>query len=216
MSRILFVLIILGLIACKDQKRYHDEDQISYVVVTDTTEIIKEVLDFQKTMNEEFKNPETSPLTDKQRKEFEGLDFFPPDSIYRVEAIITKTPNTLPFFMPTTTERTPAYKKYGHAEFELSGKKFTLNIYQNQELKLDPEYEDYLFLPFTDTTNEKLTYGGGRYISLSIPEGDTLVIDFNQAYNPYCAYNKDYSCPKVPSENNLDIEIRAGVKAYKK
>ena len=76
------------------------------------------------------------------------------------------------------------------------------------------KYRDYLFLPFTDNTNGEQTYTGGRYIDLSIPDGDTIVVDFNKAYNPYCAYNKKYSCPIVPSVNNLDTEIRAGVKAF--
>jgi len=83
------------------------------------------------------------------------------------------------------------------------------------ELKEDEGYEDYLFLPFTDATNGNETYGGGRYIDLSIPNGDQIVIDFNKAYNPYCTYNKKYSCPIVPSQNALDIEIFAGVKAFK-
>ncbi|XLS28120.1 DUF1684 domain-containing protein [Flavobacteriaceae bacterium M23B6Z8] len=216
MRRIVLVLMIVGLLACKDRKRYHDEDQVSYLAVSDTTELVKEVLDFQKKMNEEFKDPETSPLSEKQRKRFQGLDFFVPNSDYRVEAVFIRTPDALPFLMPTTTSRTPEYRKYGYAKFNLLGNSYVLHIYQNQQLKLDPEYEDYLFLPFTDKTNGKQTYGGGRYISLSVPEGDTIIIDFNQAYNPYCAYNKKYSCPKVPSENNLEIEILAGVKAYKK
>ena len=77
------------------------------------------------------------------------------------------------------------------------------------------EYRDYLFLPFTDKTNGSETYTGGRYIDLSIPEGDTLEINFNKAYNPYCAYNPKYSCPIVPGVNALDTEVRAGVKAFK-
>ena len=77
-------------------------------------------------------------------------------------------------------------------------------------------YEDYLFLPFTDKTNGEETYAGGRYIDLSIPEGDSITIDFNKAYNPYCAYNKKFSCPLVPSVNALDTKVLAGVKDFKK
>ena len=77
-------------------------------------------------------------------------------------------------------------------------------------------YEDYLFLPFLDDTNGEESYGGGRYIDCRIPEGDTIEIDFNKAYNPYCAYNENYSCPIVPRENYLAIEVKAGVKVFKK
>ena len=77
------------------------------------------------------------------------------------------------------------------------------------------EYEDYLFLPFTDKTNGDSSYGGGRYLDLKLPEGDSIIIDFNQAYNPYCAYNDKYSCPVPPKSNNLDIEVLAGVKTFK-
>ena len=73
-----------------------------------------------------------------------------------------------------------------------------------------------MFLPFMDHTNGSASYAGGRYIDLRIPEGDTLIIDFNKAYNPYCAYDEKYSCPIVPSENYLDLEVEAGVKVFEK
>jgi len=74
------------------------------------------------------------------------------------------------------------------------------------------EYKDHLFLPFLDETNNKETYGGGKYMDLKIPMGNTIVLDFNQSYQPFCAYNAyDYNCPIVPQENKLAVEIRAGV-----
>lgn len=118
--------------------------------------------------------------------------------------------------MKTTTERTPMYRVYGVITFTLNGKEHQLNIYQNLGLLNDEEYKDYLFLPFLDDTNGESTYGGGRYVESSIPDGDTIVIDFNEAYNPYCAYNKKYSCPIVPRVNYVETEVKAGVKAYKK
>lgn len=213
---IITVFWIVGLISCKNEKRYHDESEMAYFSSQDTTDVIKDILKFQKKLNDEFKNPETSPLTETQRKSFRRLDFFPPDSAYRVKATFIRTPDALPFLMATTTSRRPEYKKYGYAEFKLLGNTYRLNVYQSQQLKIDPEYEDYLFLPFTDTTNGNLTYGGGRYIDLAIPDGDSIIIDFNKAYNPYCAYNKKYSCPVVPSDNTLNVNVKAGVKAYKK
>ena len=71
-----------------------------------------------------------------------------------------------------------------------------------------------MFLPFSDLTSGNETYGGGRYIDLEIPKGKTITIDFNQAYNPYCAYNPKYSCPIVPAENELLTNVNAGVKKF--
>jgi uncharacterized protein len=89
-----------------------------------------------------------------------------------------------------------------------------LNIYRNIDLSKKKEYKNYLFLPFLDLTSGNESYGGGRYIDMRIPKGNIITIDFNKAYNPYCAYNHKYSCPVVPDENNLNIEIKAGVKKF--
>jgi len=105
---------------------------------------------------------------------------------------------------------------YGIAKFMLNGKEYSLELYQNPELMQEDGYEDYLFLPYTDLTNGRQTYGGGRYLDLRIPEGNSIILDFNRSYNPYCAYNKKYSCPLVPSVNNLATEVLAGVKDFKK
>ena len=169
--------------------------------------------DFQRDLNAYFKDATTSPLKDKDRKNFEGLDFFKFDPTFVVEARLVVTPDEIPFKMKTSTGRLPVYKKYGDLEFELKGETFKLNIYQNLELE---EEEDYLFLPFLDNTNGDTSYGGGRYIETKIPEGDILVLDFNIAFNPYCAYNEKYSCPIVPRENYLPIEVNVGVKAFGK
>jgi uncharacterized protein (DUF1684 family) len=105
--------------------------------------------------------------------------------------------------------------KYGELAFSLNGKEFKLNIYQNLGLINKEGYEDYLFLPFLDETNGIESYGGGRYVDARIPEGATMIIDFNKAYNPYCAYNHKYSCPIPPKENHLDIKVLAGVRYVK-
>ena len=172
--------------------------------------------EFQRELNAAYKDVTTSPLKEKDRKQFKGLDFFSFDSTYVVRAQFKRTPNEDPFKMKTTTERLPIYVKYGELLFHLKGEDFKLNIYQNQGLIEQEGYEDYLFLPFLDETNGLESYGGGRYIDARIPEGDTMIIDFNQAYNPYCAYNDKYSCPIVPRENYLRTRIEAGVKAFGK
>jgi len=212
-AKLLVCMLIVPVLGCKDEKKYHDT-QKEVVVPTDSN-TLAEILEFQENLNKEFKDPETSPLPDRYRKDFEGLDFFDPDTLYRVKAKLVRTPEAEPFFMPTNTDRTSHEVVYGIVYFNLKGKAFQLEVYQNQELKEESGYEDYLFLPFTDRTNGKETYEGGRYIDLSIPKGDTVVIDFNKAYNPYCVYNKKYSCPLVPEANSLDVEVYAGVKAFK-
>jgi len=171
---------------------------------------------FQRNLNAEFKDASKSPLKDKDRRNFNGLDFFKFDSTYVVQAVFTRTEDEQPFKMKTTTDRLATYVKYGEVNFTLKNEDYKLNVYQDQDLLEDEDFEDYLFLPFLDDTNGEETYGAGRYIDLSIPSGNQMTIDFNTAYNPYCAYNAKFSCPIVPRENYLDAEVKAGVKDYKK
>jgi uncharacterized protein len=179
-------------------------------------ELVASAKEYQEKLNSEYANPEESPLEEKDLKEFEGLDFFEVDPDYIIKAKFVRTPAEPPFAMKTSTDRMPVYVKYGELYFELKGKQFKLNVYQNQELVQDPEYIDYLFLPFTDLSNGRSTYGGGRYLDLRIPETAEVILDFNKAYNPYCAYSGKYSCPIPPKENEMAIEIFAGVKAFDK
>jgi len=174
------------------------------------------IKEFQYKLNVEYSDKKTSPLTDKGFKTFKSLDFFPIDSTYKVTAKLTYVQDAPVFKMQTTTDRLPLYKTYAIAHFTLKGKEFNIPIYQSQELMLDPQYVDYLFLPFKDLTNGKESYAGGRFLDLKLPPkgAKTMVIDFNEAYNPYCAYNHKFSCPIPPDANVLDIEIPAGVKAY--
>jgi len=174
------------------------------------------IKDFQYELNAKYADEKDSPLMEEDLKEFKSLDFFPIDSTYKVHAKFELEDNPIFFEMPTTTDRKPIYKTYGTATFVLEGKELKLHIYQNQDLIKKPEYKNHLFIPFTDLTNSKGSYGGGRYIDLEIPEGNTIVIDFNTAYNPYCAYNHKYSCPIPPRENDLAIAIEAGVKDFGK
>lgn len=174
-----------------------------------------EIEKFQSELNKQYGDSIASPLTAEDLAIFKGLDFFPIDPSYKVTAILELTPTDPVFEMATTTDRKPLYKRYGVATFHINGKELKLNVYQNQQLLLDFEYRNYLFLPFTDPTNGNASYKGGRYIDLEIPQDSLLVIDFNKAYNPYCAYNSKYSCPVVPAVNHLATEIKAGVKAFK-
>lgn len=198
----IIILLISILTACSNNKEtYMDEIKL-----------------FQYELNTQFSNKEESPLTKEDFKTFKSLDFFNIDEKYRVVATITLTPESPIFEMQTSTDRLPLYKKYGIAKFELNGEKLELSIFKNQDLKSNFEYKNYIFLPFNDITNGKSSYGGGRYIDLEITQNtnsNTIIIDFNKSYNPYCAYNHKFSCPIPPSENILPIEINAGIKLFK-
>jgi len=180
-------------------------------------DFVKEVQQFQYELNVHYSNASESPLTAEDLKTFKSLDFFEINAGFKVVADFKETPDTDIFEMATTTDRKPLYRKYGVATFELNGKQYELNLYQNQQFMSSVEYGNSLFLPYTDLTNSVSSYGGGRYIDVEIPAVDksTIIIDFNKSYNPYCAYNKKYSCPIVPSENNLEVKIEAGVKRFK-
>jgi len=176
---------------------------------------LKEILAFRNDLNSFYADTSQSPLLKEDRMVFKGLDFYPINIDYRIKAKFVRTPKEKPFKMLTTTDRRPDYVKFGEIHFSLMGKQFKLNIYQNLQLIKKPGFEKHLFLPFTDLTNGRETYGGGRYIDLLIPDDNSIIIDFNQSYNPYCAYNHRYSCPIPPKENNMEVMVKAGVKAFK-
>ncbi len=199
MKNIFYLLLIIFVSGCSQEKQK-----------------IQGETDFQRKINAEFKDASKSPLKDKDRKDFRGLDFFKFDLAYVVTATLKRTPDSKWFKMKTTTSRVSNERVYGVLSFELKGETYDLNVYQGEELMKKKGFEDYLFLPFLDDTNGDTTYGGGRYIDLRIPKGDTIVIDFNKAYNPYCAYNEKYSCPIVPRVNYISTEVKAGVKAFGK
>jgi uncharacterized protein (DUF1684 family) len=172
------------------------------------------VAKFQTELNAAYADVKKSPLTAQDLEEFKTLDFYPVNETFYVVAKLVRSKKEKPFEMSTSTNRKPLYVKYGELSFTIDGRDFKLNAYKNMELSKNKEYKDYLFLPFSDLTSGNESYIGGKYIDLRIPKGDTIVIDFNTAYNPYCAYNSKYSCPKVPLENDLNIEIKAGVKKF--
>lgn len=199
MNRVFISFFVLFLMSCTQEKR----------------PLLGET-DYQIEQNAKFKDATTSPLTDKDRNDFKGLEFFKFDSIYIVKAALKRTPESEWFNMKTTTERLSKERVFGQLTFEINDESFNLNVYQGEENMQTEGLEDYLFLPFLDDTNGEESYGGGRYIDLRIPESDSITIDFNKAYNPLCVYNEKFSCPIVPRVNYLPIEIKAGVKMYAK
>lgn len=169
------------------------------------------IQDFRKGKNIKLMYDEASPLTIDQRKSFEGLNYFAADLKFYIdgELIRDDTPETI--IMKTSTDRSPAYVKYGVVNFTIDSVELTLAVYQNKKMLDLSQDQNHLFVPFRDGTSGQESYGGGRYIDCDIPEeGNTIILDFNKAYNPYCAYNPRYSCVIPPEENWLSIRIEAG------
>jgi uncharacterized protein (DUF1684 family) len=156
-----------------------------------------------------------APLDSTQ---LDGVRFFPGDSLYRVMAAFTPTPDAEPFDLATYSGITKPYVQYGWLDFELKGDSLRLAVYQSLRLRQNPIYKDHLFLPFKDHTCGETSYGGGRYLDLKIQEiqNGVLPLDFNKAYNPWCAFSDGYNCPIPPNENHLDISIPAGEQMYQK
>lgn len=172
----------------------------------------QEIVRHRMEKDEKFRDPRESPLDKKGIRKFRGLNYFPPDEKYRVAARFIVNEMPVLFKMPTTTTRLPEYIKYGELEFELDGNTYRLEVYRNSEINRKPGYEDYLFVPFTDDTNGEETYEMGRYLDFRVPATDEVVLDFNLAYNPYCCYSDNFSCPIPPAANRLALAVRAGEK----
>lgn len=164
----------------------------------------------------DFLTSSNSPL--KSQEDLAYLRFYESDSTYRVEATVELTPKAEPFEMPTYNGQTRPHVEYAVVSFVLNGKPQQLTIYRNLNLLRLPQYRDYLFLPFKDATSGYATYGGGRYLDLRLGDikDGRMIIDFNKAYNPYCAYHEGYACPVPPKKNTLPIAIEAGEKTYGK
>lgn len=173
-----------------------------------------EIITHRLKKDNDLANPEKSPLKAEQIPLFEGLAYYYPDITFRVSARFEIDTTDQPFRMPTTTSRLPLYRKYGQIIFNIGDTSFVLTAFQNLDyLAANPDYNK-LFIPFKDYTNGEETYGGGRYLDIDIPLSDTLWLDFNYAYNPYCAYSERWSCPIPPDENSLTVYIRAGEKNF--
>ena len=144
--------------------------------------------------------------------------FFPINPDLRITFRFERVSDTVGFSMKTSANGTKMFYKYGKITGEIAHTPVQLFIYQSKELALTFAYKDYLFLPFTDQTSGDESYGAGRYIDLTTADikNNEVVIDFNVAYNPYCAYKTGYRCPIPPKENFINIPVRAGEKAFGK
>lgn len=162
---------------------------------------------------QDFIKDERAPLT---KEDIPYVHFFDADESYAVECKFTEATDKTPFEMATYSGITKPYQVYGYLVCPVKGQDIKLELYQNQRMSAVPAYADHLFLPFKDLTNGEESYGGGRYIDVkasSLKDGK-MKIDFNKAYNPWCAYSDGYNCPIPPIANHLDIMLTAGESKY--
>lgn len=172
---------------------------------------------YRDSLNAVFADPERSILNEDKLLFFRSLSFYPPDETWKIHARVKKLKNTSVFRMKTTkAHRNPEYQAAYRLDFKRGGRKYRLYAYSNLELRKNPEYADYLFLPFTDESSGRGSYPGGRYLDLreSAFRAKEVELDFNYCYNPYCAYNDKYACPIPPQENHLNTEVKAGAAYY--
>jgi uncharacterized protein (DUF1684 family) len=171
------------------------------------------VLDWRKERNAFLKEHERSPLLPQDKKDFKGTKYYPFDPQYFFSGQIERTVlhiNNPKYYATFLTNKgtSKRYIRYGKFGFTLNGKNYTIEIYKSI-------LSDNLFIPFKDKTNGRETYEGGRYVETEILPGYKIILDFNTAYNPSCAYNDKFVCVIPPKENILNVEIRAGEKNFK-
>jgi len=154
-----------------------------------------------------FSTHPQSPLTPEQKRGFSGLSYFDEDPSLRLEVQVDKFPEQIQFDMQTSTGQLQTYTRYGSFKFDLDGQVAELTLYASPH---------GFFLPFVDGLAGQETYPAGRYLDPEPLTGDRFLVDFNLAYNPYCAYNEMWSCPLTPPENRLNLPIRAGEKLFMK
>lgn len=164
-----------------------------------------ELEEFRAEKDEFFKSHPQSPLAPEQKRDFKGLEYFPENDALRLEVRVEPLNDPQPMQMQTTTGSVQVYFRHGRFRFSVDGQEAELTIYRN---------EHGYFLPFVDSLAGAETYPAGRYLEPEELPGNRFLVDFNLAYNPYCAYNEMWSCPITPAENRLKVPIRAGEKVF--
>jgi uncharacterized protein (DUF1684 family) len=165
-----------------------------------------ELEEFRKEKDEFFKSDPRSPLSREQRRDFEGLNYYPENDPLRFDVTAEPFTEHSHVQMQTSTGDVQDYVKFGTFQFEVDGQPAELTIYASEDGEA--------FVPFADATSGTETYGAGRYLELEYLGENRFHVDFNLAYNPWCAYSPDYSCPIPPKENRLQVPIRAGEKDF--
>jgi uncharacterized protein (DUF1684 family) len=183
----------------------------SFLGSQDQTAYIKEIEQEREEKDQFMRTSKESPFANK-KETFNGLKYYPIDIRYKITADLTAIPNKKVVLLSTSDGKEEQYVEYAYAEFDLNG-------YHNKLLILEMidtgPFRGKLFLAFGDETSGGETYGAGRYLDVEKVQGsNTITLDFNMAYNPYCAYAEEFSCPFPPPENLLKVAIRAGEKVY--
>ncbi len=168
---------------------------------------MSKLTEFRKAKDLFFKNEAQSPLDNQEKKTFTGLKYFPENPDLRFDLSLEKFPKPDPITMPTSTGDQQDYWHVGQIQFSVQGQPATLQVY------LAVDGGDY-FIPFVDATAPAETYGSGRYLEPEDLGNGRLHVDFNLAYNPYCAYNDRWSCPLPPRQNRIPVRIEAGEKNF--
>ncbi|MFB3854370.1 MAG: DUF1684 domain-containing protein [Vicinamibacterales bacterium] len=166
----------------------------------------EEVLASRAAKDERFSRASDSPIPPDQRAELLPLAYFPPDASYRVAAVLEVASPGSELVMPTSTGKLRRMVRVGRLKFTLKGQSMALGAFA----EASAHDVERLFVPFTDKTTGTETYAGGRYLELDPTPTGVYIIDFNRAFNPYCAYNPEYDCPYPPPENRLPVPVRAG------
>lgn len=167
----------------------------------------------RKKYKDDFLAEQRSPL---KAEDLHNLRFFEADSTYGIVAKVELLHDQPVIMLTTFNGDSQEYVPFARLKFTLKGKPLQLTLFKSPSLTAIPQYKDHLFLPFTDQTNGAESYPGGRYIDINANDikDDGLAIDFNKAYNPYCAYSDGYRCPVPPIENKLAVRVGAGEKAF--
>lgn len=161
-----------------------------------------------------FRTDPDSPIPPAIRPKFQGLSYFPPDLKYRLQVHLTELPSPEPVTLATSKGIPRPMVRYGYFDFEIDGVKQRLYAYKAAPQPGHHHEDASLFVPFRDATSGKESYGAARYLDIEENPSGEHVLDFNLAYNPYCAYSDDYVCPFPPKENWLTVPIRAGEKTF--
>ena len=166
---------------------------------------MSELTEFRARKDDFYAHHPQSPLTPEQQDGFTGLNYYPENDALRLEVKVEQFADKKPLQMQTSTGGVQTYMRFGRFQFNSDGQPAELTIYQS---------ESGFFLPFADSLAGVETYPAGRYLEPEPLPGDRFLVDFNLAYNPYCAYNEMWSCPITPAENRLKVPIRAGEKLF--
>jgi uncharacterized protein (DUF1684 family) len=169
---------------------------------------MSEISQLRKLKDKFFKSNPQSPLTDEQRNSFSGLNYFPENPALRFELELERFDKPHLTALQTNRGTIQEYYQLGQIHFSVNGETVTLQVYEPVDTP------DSFFVPFVDATAPFETYGAGRYLEPELIGEDKLLVDFNIAYNPYCAYNNEWSCPFPPLANRLKVRIEAGEKKF--